>query len=95
MAVLYCRLTLAYQYGSVAAAMLSCNRLGDACTVVAAVDVVGGGADSRCTYVLFGVMPPGVENEGSIGWKQGCGTAWAKLPASGPCLEPRIYGELG
>ena len=85
---------LAYQYGSVSAAMLGCNRLGDACSVVAAVDIAGGGADSGCAYVLLGAMPPGVANEGATGWKQGCGTAWAKVPASGPCLEPRVYGDL-
>lgn len=85
---------LAYQYGSVPAAMLGCNRLGGVCSVVAAVDIAGG-VGSKCAYVLFGTMPPGAGAEGAIGWKQGCGTAWTKLPATGPCLEPRIFGEMG
>ena len=86
---------LAYQFGSVAAAMLGCNGLGDICSVVAAVDIAGSGTGSTYAYVLFGTLPPGAGAEGATGWKQGCGTAWAKLPATGPCLDPRIYGELG
>ena len=86
---------LAYQFGSVAAAMLGCNDLGDTCSVVAAVDIAGSGTGSKCAYVLFDTMPRGAGADGATGWQQGCGTAWAKLPATSPCLEPRIYGELG
>lgn len=85
---------LAFQYGSVVAAMVGCNTLGDACSVVAAVDIVGGDADSGCAYVLFGALPPGVETQGATGWKQGCGTAWTKLPMSGSCLEPKVFGNV-
>jgi hypothetical protein len=94
--VCVCRIIpLAYQYGSLAAAMLGCNRLGAVCSVVAAVDVLGGDAESGCAYVLFGAMPAELGVEGARGWKQGCGLAWAKQPSGGACLEPRAYGQLG
>ena len=43
---------------------------------------------------VLNVSGTGVANDGATGGKQGCGTAWAKVPASGPCLEPRVYGDL-
>lgn len=87
--------THTHRFDSVGAAMVGCNRLGAACGVVAAVDIAGAkdGEASGCVYVLFASMPADAGSAGAKGWKSGCGLAWAKAPAAGPCLEPQVYGD--
>ena len=78
-----------HRYGSLRAAMASCNEQGSACEAVASLPPLGGG--SGCVFVLFGSDMAGASGFGGGGAGDQCAGAYRKQ--RGWCMEPRIWGR--